>query len=283
MKVGFKSDAIALPLDDILPSTTLKPGVKASGHYKQIEASVRVVGVIEPLVVCLVGKSDKYMLLDGHKRMEVLRDLGRTEAVCLVSTDDENCTYNLHVNHLNPIQAYRMIQKAIKDGAPEEEIARALNVAPKTIHKSLNKLTDIAPEVIEKLKDAPIGDAALRLLKKVKPYRQIEMADVMRLSNNYTANYAKTLLLTTAPDQLVAPLKDDRPAQMAQLETELRVIERDFTLAQESYSEDTLNLQLARSYLKLLLQNARVSRYLDQKRPDLHAELTRIVEVSSLE
>jgi ParB-like chromosome segregation protein Spo0J len=77
VKTPFLLETITLPLDNILPSEALKPGLKSSPRYKMIEASVREVGVIEPLVVYPeLGKTGMYMLLDGHVRLEVLRDLG---------------------------------------------------------------------------------------------------------------------------------------------------------------------------------------------------------------
>ena len=52
---------------------------------------------------------------------------------------------------------------------------------------------------------------------------------------------------------------------------------------EESYSRDTLNLQLARGYLKTLLQCGRVVKYLEQKHGELLAQLQKVVDVSSLE
>lgn len=44
------------------------------------------------------GKSGLYLMLDGHVRLDVLRELGKVETLCLVSTDDEHCTYNHRAN-----------------------------------------------------------------------------------------------------------------------------------------------------------------------------------------
>ncbi len=285
VKAAFLMDAVTLPLDRILPSRKLKDGIKASSRYKMIDASIREVGVIEPLIVYPQnGKSGAHTLLDGHMRLEVLRDLGESMVTCLVSTDDENCTYNHRVNRLAPIQENRMILKAIEAGVSEERIAKALNVTPKTIRNSKTRLNDICPEAIEALKDKPIADAALRTLKKVKPYRQVEMADLMTMSNTFTASYAKTLLAATTADQLLAaPKPDARPEQIAKLQSEMQAVERDFVVLEESYSRDTLNLQVARAYLKTLLQNARVARYLAQKHQELAAQLQKVVEVNALE
>ena len=216
--------------------------------------------------------------------MEVLRSLGHTEVSCLVSTDDENCTYNHRVSRITPIQEHRMILKAIESGVSEERIAKALNVSPKSIRQSKTRLVDISREALELLKDKPVTNAALKILKKVKPYRQQEMAELMVMSNSYSASYAKALLVTTQHDHLVAPRKpSDKPEQVAKLEHEMQTAERDFILVEETYSHNALNLQLARSYLKTLLQNARVTKYLGQKHAELVAQLQRVVDVTSLD
>jgi hypothetical protein len=283
VKAAFLPDLITLPLDRVLPSRKLKPGVKATTRYEMIKASVREVGIVEPLIV-YPQKGGVHLLLDGHVRLEVLRDLETTEVTCLVSTDDENCTYNHRVSRIAPIQENRMILKAIEAGVPEERIAKALNVSPKTIRESKTRFTDICAEALEILKAKPIADMAVRVFKKVKPYRQVEMAELMSLSNTYTAPYARALLAVTPADQLVEPSKaTSKTERVARLEQESRGLERDFLVLEESYSRDTLNLQLAHGYLKTLLQNTKVARHLARKHAELLAQLQEVVAVTTLE
>jgi ParB-like chromosome segregation protein Spo0J len=286
VKAAFAMKAIEVPVANLLPSRALKPGAKGTSRYKITEASIRDVGIIEPLVVFpQPEKQGTYVVLDGHVRLEILRELQRPTAVCIVSSDDENCTYNHRVNRLAPIQENRMIVKAIKAGVPEERIAKALNVSERTIRSSMTRLADIAPEAIDLLKDKPVSEMALRALKKVKPFRQIEMAELMNLSNCYTTAYAKTLLATTAAEQLLAaPAKRTaKPDDLAKLENEMRSVEQEFAVLEQSYSTNTLNLQLARGYLKTLLANARVAKYLGQKHSELMDQLRRVVEATSLD
>jgi ParB-like chromosome segregation protein Spo0J len=284
IKPSFLLEPITLPLEKLLPSRTLKPGIKATSRYKMIEASVREVGLIEALIVFPQGKSGTYVLLDGHVRLEVLRDLERRDVTCLVATDDENATYNQEVSRLAPIQENRMILKAIDEGVPEERIAKALNVAVKTIRENKTRLADICADAIEALKDKPISEMALRQLKKAKPYRQVEMAELMTLSNTYSASYAKAMIMMTPPDQLAEPTSTStRPEQLTKLENEMRALERDFVVLDESYSRDTLNLQLARAYVKTLLQNPKVARHLEQKHGELFTQLQNVVDATSLD
>jgi len=285
VKAAFAMKAIEVPVGKLLGSRALKPTVKTTTRYQMIAASVAEVGIIEPLVIYPQrGKDGTYVVLDGHVRLEILRDMQREKVTCIVSTDDENCTYNHRISRLAPIQENKMILKAIDAGVPEERIAKALNVTPRTIRESKTKLVDIAPEAIELLKDKPITDKALRIVKKVKPFRQIEMAELMNMSRSYAAPYAKTLLATTPSDQLVGkPKAEDKPDDLAKLEVEMRAIEQEFVVLEESYSTNTLNLQLARGYLKTLVANARVAKYLGQKHSELLAQLRRVVEATSLE
>jgi ParB-like nuclease domain len=85
--------------------------VKKTPKYAQIATSMHELGIIEPPVVARdQTHPGKYLLLDGHSRIEVLKDKGQTEVTCLISTDDEAFTYNKRVNRLAMIQEHRMPQ-----------------------------------------------------------------------------------------------------------------------------------------------------------------------------
>lgn len=125
VSIGFDRHGLLLPMASILPVKQLRPSQKASEKYLQVLSSVREVGIIEPLIVFPQnGKLDQYVLLDGHVRLEVLKQLGETHARCLISTDDEAYTYNKRVNRMATIQEHFMILKAIRSGVSEERIAK---------------------------------------------------------------------------------------------------------------------------------------------------------------
>src|SRR3546814_10762576 len=88
----------------------------------------------------------RYSLLDGHLRVEVLKDLGITEVECLVAADDDTYTYNKRINRLAPIQEHRMIQRAIDRGVPRERIADALGLDVQTVRKRTRMLEGICPD-----------------------------------------------------------------------------------------------------------------------------------------
>src|SRR4051812_40594939 len=129
IKAAFEFGGVMLPLTAIHPIRQIRPTDSAWGKYRAVLASIREVGVIEPLMVYpQKGSTKAYLLLDGHMRLKALQELGRTEAFCLISTEDDAFTYNDKVNGLSLIQEHAMIMRAIKQGVTAAQIAKALDV-----------------------------------------------------------------------------------------------------------------------------------------------------------
>ena len=191
---GFELEGITVRLDQLLPTRATSENMKESSKFRALTASIREVGIIEPLSV-FPQKGGKYLLLDGHARAEALRELGISDAPCLVSLANEGYTFNKRVNRIAPIQANRMILKALDAGVPEERIARALNLAVETVRMNRSLLFTICPEAVGLLQDKQVALKTLALLKKVKPLRQIEMAEIMVAAGNYSVTYARALVI----------------------------------------------------------------------------------------
>jgi hypothetical protein len=287
--IGFDRHGLLLPMASILPVKQLRPSQKASEKYLQVLSSVREVGIIEPLIVFPQnGKLDQYVLLDGHVRLEVLKQLGETHARCLISTDDEAYTYNKRVNRMATIQEHFMILKAIRSGVSEERIAKVLNVDVASIRRKRDLLNGISKEAVEILKHRRITPGAFSYLRKLKPMRQIEVAELLIATGNFYKPYVKALVAATPPDMLVEPDKHKiveglTPEQVAKMEKEMEALQRDLKLVEESHGNQVLNLVLSRGYLGKLLDNARITRYLTQHHADIFRELQTISEGSSLE
>ena len=246
------------------------------------------VGIIEPPIVFpKKGDDNIYMMLDGHMRLDIAKSLKFETLFCLVATDDEAFTYNHKVNQLQPIQEHFMILRAIKNGVPEERIAKTLNVNIDTIKQKRDLLSGICPEAVELLRERRVSAGAIREMKRVKPMRQIEMAEVMVASNNYTAAYAKCLVLASSPDQLLEPSQQTAPGGMeehdvARLQREITSMEHEFKLVQEEYGQNMLNLVVVVGYLRSLLDKAAVVRFLSQAEPAMLAEFQKIVDQADM-
>ena len=90
VKMAFLKNGLTLRLTDIVPTKQVTANMRTTVKYKQIASSVAEVGIIEPLVVYpLAGQAGKYVLLDGHFRLDVLKQRQEIEALCIVSTEEE--------------------------------------------------------------------------------------------------------------------------------------------------------------------------------------------------
>jgi ParB-like chromosome segregation protein Spo0J len=166
--IAFDPQGMIVPITDILPLKHLKFALRSTKKYQQVLSSVREVGVIEPLIVFpQTGKTDTFLLLDGHIRLEVLRQMGETHACCLIATDDETYTYNKRVNRMATIQEHAMILKATRNGVSEERIAKVLKVDVASIRQKRDLLTGICSEAAEILKNKHIPVGAFSFLKKM--------------------------------------------------------------------------------------------------------------------
>src|SRR6185437_9245608 len=261
VKIGFERAVQRIPVASITPLKLVSDAIKKTPKYLQIAASVREIGIVEPPVVSRDrSERDRFLLLDGHLRIQALKDLGESEVLCLISTDDEAFTYNKRVNRLAIIQEHRMILKAIEKGVSPERIARALNVDVEHIKRKRRLLDGICPEAADLLKDKHLSINAIWELKRMVPLRQIEAAEIMVAMNKFTASYARTLVAATAQSQLVDARKSKRvwgftTEQLSLMERESANLEREFRMAEQSYGTEHLDLVLAKGYVARLLGN----------------------------
>lgn len=287
-KVGFELATRQVPIASIVPLKTLRATAKTSQKYRQIVASIRAVGLVEcPVVTPDAKKKGVYYLLDGLMRLEAAKDLGWKEVECLVSTDDEAYTYNKRINRLSSVQEHKMIVRAVERGVPDERIAEALDIEARSVRRRFRLLEGICQEAIDSLADKPCPMAVFDVLKRMKPLRQIEAADLMVGQKNYSSPFIRAILAATSPDQLVAAHGKPKEAdisreQIARLERELEAAQRRTRYVEETYGEDNLQLTIAKTYLAKLLQKPRVTNWLRGNRPEYLAEFQEIAEITTI-
>ncbi|AGB48223.1 putative transcriptional regulator [Mesorhizobium australicum WSM2073] len=283
VKIAFEKASLRISIDEILPLRQLTPSVLKSVKYAQIAASIAEVGIIEPPVVVRDSTDrNRFHLLDGHIRVDILRARGETEVVCLVATEDEAFTYHKRISRIAIIQEHKMILKAIEKGVSEERLARALNVNITSIRHKRSLLEGICPEVVDLLKDRHVPINTFGELKKLKSIRQIEAAELMMAMNKYSISYAKSLVAATPESQLVRGTKTVKglsQQQIDMMEGESATLDREFKAIEQDYGSDHLDVILATGYVARLLENARVVRHLAHRHPDILAEFQKIAEV----
>lgn len=280
---GFEVNLRTIPIDTILPVKQLPITVPKSQKYAQIAASMREVGLIEPPVVArAAGQDGAFILLDGHVRLHVLKEMGETIVTCLVATDDESFTYNKRISRLATIQEHKMILRAVERGVSEARIAAALNVNIALIRQKRTLLNGICPEAAELLKARHCPINSFRSLRKMKPLRQIQAAELMIAANNYTVPYVEAILAATDPGDLVDPAsKKETPGvkreQAERMKAEMANLQKNIKLIEGTLGPDHLRLVVAGRYVERLLQNDRLARYLDKNHGEILGELRQIV------
>ena len=287
-KIGFEMRKVRLSLTVILPVRQLKDPQKNIRRYQTIRASIKEVGLVEPLVVHpQKDGAGTYLLLDGHLRYFALKELGETEVDCIIANDDESFTYNARISRLAPIQEHKMIVKAVRNGVRPERIAATLNIPVRNVRASMKLLDGIHEEAADLLKDKAISPKAIHLLKQVSCVRQIEISELMVSANNFTAGYAEALVLGTPKDQLAQPEKPKikqglSAEEIGKMEQEMESLEHDLKAVEESYGENMLNLTLARGYVRKLIDNAKVVRFLNGNHPDIFSEFESIATAETV-
>ena len=287
--LGFVPEPLSVPMDRILPSRKVPVGLATSRKFRQIRSSIEEIGLIEPLSVApFDAGTGQHLLLDGHVRLVVLRDLEHDTVPCLVATDDEAYTYNNRINRLSTIQEHFMIRRAVDRGVSPERLAKALSVDVSQITKKMNLLEGICPEAVELFKDRQFSVELARVIRKMKPTRQVECVELMVSANNLTVAYAEALLVATPPTVLVDGKRPRKvsgvtPEQMARMEREMGSLQGQYRLVEQTYGQDVLNLVLARGYLAKLLENATVSKYIKQRQPEVLEQFVSLVQATALD
>lgn len=271
-----------IALADIEPLREVTAAVRNSKKFAQITASIREVGIIEPpVVVRLPGEGDRYRLLDGHLRLDILKDRGDVDVVCIVATDDEAITYNKRISRIAIVQEHKMILKAIEKGVSEERLARALNVNIASIRNRRRLLDGICDEVAKLLEERMVPIMTFQELRKLRPMRQIEVAETMIAMNRFSWPYAQSLVAATPQGQLVdeqrKAIRGLTDEQIDHMEREAGNIDREFRMVEQSYGTDHLDLVLAMGYVCRLIENVRIVHHLAKCHPELLAEFQRIV------
>jgi hypothetical protein len=118
--------------------------------------------------------------------------------------------------------------------------------------------------------------------------RQIEIAELMVAADNYSAGYVEALILGTPKDQLSGAEKPRKPKGVSpentgRMKQEMETLERDLKAIEAGYWENVLNLTLASAYIRKLLDNVIVARFLKAGHADLYSEFEKIAATGALQ
>jgi len=146
----------------------------------------------------------------------------------------------------------------------------------------------IAPQAIALLQDQQFTPDVTRILRNMKPARQVEAVELMVASGTISVAHADALLKATPPDQRCdkrssTKAKEPPMEQIVKLEKEMSQVHTLYRDAESHYGSDLLNLVLAKVYLAKLLGNEAVKTFIDRQEPEILEHFELVVNTVSME
>ena len=206
-----------------LPAAALRPG-KYQPRTRMDEASlaeladsIRVRGVIQPIVVRPVGPS-QYEILAGERRWRAARIAGldRVPAVIREVPDEAalgiGLIENIQREDLNPLEEARGLKRLIDEfHLTHDQVATAIGRSRAGV-TNLLRLLELAPPVQEMLQEGRIDMGHARALLAVSKSRQAELAEQVAergLSVRETERLVQQATAAPAPRAAVPGLDAD--------------------------------------------------------------------------
>lgn len=286
IKQCFNNHFHLYSVESLSPSRSIPVNVRASNKYKQILTSIAEIGLIEPIMI-FISDNGEHKVLDGHLRIEALKDLTITHAHCLISPVEDTYSYNKRVNHLTILQEQRMLQKAVESGVSVEKLCAVLGLSQGIINTRLRISEGISKEALALLADKNVSQNVFDVLKKIKPHKQMDFVTTMVTLNNVTKKFALSMLHALPAEHLVkkpdnAPEDKDMVKTLARLEKEMAALQVETQDIQNEFAENNLNLMVVRSYIAKLLSKNEIIHWLYDNKSEYLDVLKKVLGVKHL-
>ena len=149
---------------------------------EELAASIRAVGVIQPIIVAPVG--ERYRIIAGERRYRASRMAEQEEIPAIVRDWDQQrqmeaaLIENLQRDDLNPIEEARGVRRLMDEsGLTQEKIAERLGKSRPAVANLLRLLT-LADSVQKLVIDGKLSAGHARALVTVDAKRQVQLANL---------------------------------------------------------------------------------------------------------
>ena len=266
-----------VPISDLVPMHTRVVGERM---HRRLTASIKDQGLIEPIIV--YPEDGRYVILDGLLRYRILLELGVGVVPCIVHNQKESFTANRMVNRLSPVQENRMIEKALTE-LDEKMIAKALGVTHISFRENKSLLEQLHPEVTILLDKSILSQSCAKDITYVTKSRQAQIARAMHKHDDFSAAFARTLILKTPAKQRACKRRTKHTPWNLSLKKKESLLEKlqktekkyDFySRLYRNYSSDMMKLVI---YVRSLITNETVHEYLKEHHPEILQQYTEII------
>ena len=268
-----------IPVGDLVPLNKRDLNLKTSRGYLRLLATIRAVGLIEPVAV--YRESGRYVILNGYLRYKACEELGATTIPCRVFPDKDAYTFNRMVNPLSHFQEMKMLEKSCEK-VEERTLANVFGMKSIRYRLASTLLTQLHPQVAKAFENDRLNRSAAREITSVQPDRQLEIFKEMKSKNNFSPAFLRALIIGT-PDQqrnanrpIRKPWAKD-PAKRKLLVTRLDEASQQhdfYSSLYRRYSTDLLKMCL---YVRQFITNPGLCAYLEGHQPEILGNLKSIV------
>lgn len=186
-----------LPLAQITPSP-LQPRTEfRTEHLTELVESIREQGIIQPLIVRMVG--EKYELIAGERRWRAATELKLTEAPVIVrkATDREVLELalieNLQREDLNPIEEAAAYERLHRDFAmTQEDIAKRVGKSRASVANAM-RLLDLPADIQSLLKQGRLSVGHAKVLLSLKSHEEQQLLADMIIRQGASVRIAEKL------------------------------------------------------------------------------------------
>jgi DNA invertase Pin-like site-specific DNA recombinase len=173
--------------------------------------------------------------------------------------------------------------RTLNNGLSLEQISTSLPTDFEIIRRDHGNLTRICADAIAILKTHAVTLSSLLLLQRMKPKRQIEVAEQMVASSMCCPGLVRYLLYATKSDMLVEGFQERHNRHWSELATqsfarESEALLRDLRNLRPDLGREALYMTLFHAYIRRILENAKVRSYLERK----HADILGVLQLSEL-
>lgn len=247
--------------------------------YRKIVASIKNVGLIEPLSV--FQEDDHYVILDGYLRFKACQEMEIETVPCMVYGDKQAYTFNRNVNRLSAYQEIRMLRKSLET-IDEPTIAQAFGMRSIKYRLAPNLLKELHPDVVKAFKEDEITKPCALEFTNVVSERQKEMLTEMKEVGDLSPSFCRTLVLQTPQNQRnkkktqrVAWVEND--GRKKDLVSRLEHAEKQHDFYAGLYRQYSTDLMKLTFYVRKLISNQRVVQHLTSANPDILSRFREVV------
>ena len=217
-----------LPVNDIMPNPRQPRSQVDEEELKELAASIRENGILQPLIVTRAEQTGKYTLIAGERRLLAARQAGleRVPAMLREASEEQRLELALVENvqraDLTPLEAAEAFRQLNDDfGLSHDQIAARVGKSRVAVTNKL-RLLNLAPAVREALAKNQISEGHARALLSL-PTTQAQAAALQSiLKHDLNVRQTEELVRKLSGQRPPSIPKPTPPPEVSALEERLR-------------------------------------------------------------